>query len=645
MKILVIDHSSLVCSVASRMIADLGHSCAFATSSEAGLAAYHDRRPDMILSDWSMPDLSGLDLCRKIREMDRDRYTYFAMLTSMGGSERLVEAMQAGADDFLVKPLQVERLEAAVLAAERITSLHARLASSENRSRELAEEQGAVVRIASSVAAGVAPEIVFADVAREAAHLAGATTAGLWRFQDTEATLAGSWGDELVVQGATVTPDFGGALGQVMGYGLSMRVDDERADGGFSTVGAPVYLLGEVWGAVVAARPVENPLPAHAQDRVARFAEYVAVAVSNAEVRRRVESQAVTDPLTQIANRRGFQETLAAETNRAARYRRALGMVLFDIDHFKRINDTYGHDVGDRVLVEVSRRIAGQTRDGELVARVGGEEFAWILPETLAGGAVVAAERARAAVCAEPIDGVGTVTVSAGVADLEMAEWVGEDLFRMADRALYAAKSQGRNRCVISGAEALEVAVMVDDPRPRADRTSAFAGLRALAEAVDLRESHTWRHHERVGEIAVELASALGWTGDRLGRLREAALVHDVGFVALADGQDDAEHTALGANMAAHALDADQVEWIARHHERFDAAAGREIPEGARILAVAEALDAQSCQPDSGLLRTRDETMASIAEQSGTFYCPGVIAAMLGRRAPASMDDAKTKAA
>lgn len=637
MKILVVDDSSLVRSLVTRMVSDLGHECASAEDAATGFAVYTDFEPDMILSDWTMPGQSGIDFCRRVRESD-GRYTYFAMLTSMGGSERLVAAMEAGADDFLVKPLQDDRLEASLLAARRITSLHARLAESEARSRELAEEQGAVVRIASAVAGGADPEVVFSEVAAEAARLTGASAGSLWRFTGTDATLSGTWGDESVPLGTTVTPRFEGVLGQVLGYGLSMRVDGEcEVDGAEprSAVGAPVYLLGEVWGAVLASRPVESPLNDQAQDRVARFSEYVAVAVANAEVRRRVEAQAVTDPLTQISNRRGFQERLAAETSRSLRHRRALSVVIFDVDHFKRINDTYGHPAGDRVLVEVSRRIAGQIREGELIARVGGEEFAWILPEADSSGALAAAERARNAVCAEPIDGVGAVTVSAGVADIESAEWVSDNLFRNADRALYAAKSQGRNRCVVAGSE--------DTPRPsptdgpKADRMSAYSGLRSLAEAVDLRGAHAWRHHERVAEVAVELAATLGWNTDQVGRIRQAALVHDVGFAAAAVGPASSDdHAELGANMAACALDPEQIDWIAHHHSRVDAFAHPDdLSEGARILAVAEALDMLVCHSETGPTQYRDDALAALSALAGKAYCPRVIAALAGGSPPA----------
>jgi diguanylate cyclase (GGDEF)-like protein len=648
MKVLVVDDSDLVRALVGRAVADLGHECILAAGAEQGYAAYVDAGPDMILSDWEMPGQTGIDLCRRVREAGGGRYTYFVILTSRSEDERLVEAMQAGADNFLVKPLQPDRLEAAFLAAQRVTSLHARLVRSEMRSRDLAELQGAVARIATAVVAGADPETVFADVAREAARLTEADTGSVWRFQDAEATLVGTCGNEPLSLGTAITPRFESVLGKVMAHGLSTRVEDAAGvPGARSTVGVPVHLLGEVWGAVLVTNPVQTPLGDGTQERVARFAEIVAVGVSNAEARRHLEARAVTDTLTGVANRCGFQERLSAEVGRALRHRRALSLVLFDVDRFKSINDTYGHPVGDRVLVEVSRRIAQQVRQGELVARVGGEEFAWILPESPAGGALLAAERARAAVSAQPIEGVGTVTVSAGICDLALAQWVEADLFRLADRALYYAKSHGRDLCVVYGPESREPAAPA---WPQGDRAAAYAGIRALARAVDLRNTRTWRHHERVAETAVDIAARLGWELDRIGRMREAALVHDVGLAALGpEPAPDGEHARVGALVASPGLDPEQVAWIAHHHERLDGRggpdglAGDAIPEGARILAVAEALETLTCTPASGAPLTKDEAVTTIRRYAGTLYCPVVVGVLLG--APPAADAARTGSA
>ncbi|HWH13395.1 MAG TPA: GGDEF domain-containing protein [Miltoncostaeaceae bacterium] len=149
-----------------------------------------------------------------------------------------------------------------------------------------------------------------------------------------------------------------------------------------------------------------------------------------------------TDALTGLANRRAFEEALRVEKARAVRTGRPLSLVVFDIDRFKDVNDTHGHGCGDRVLREVARRLDGAARSHELVARVGGEEFGWILPDTDAEAAVAAAERARVAVAGAPVEDLA-VTVSAGA-----AEYAGpaDRIVERADRALYAAKRAGRDR-------------------------------------------------------------------------------------------------------------------------------------------------------------------------------------------------------
>ena len=165
---------------------------------------------------------------------------------------------------------------------------------------------------------------------------------------------------------------------------------------------------------------------------------------------RELERLARTDSLTGLANRRVLQEALLHERALAARSGEPLALILIDIDRFKDINDRHGHPAGDAVLTEVAHRLGATTRSGELLARVGGEEFAWVLPRTTVEGALNVAERARRAISAEPFAGVGHVTISAGVSALTGSACEHEQLYRLADRALYEAKRGGRNRVVVA---------------------------------------------------------------------------------------------------------------------------------------------------------------------------------------------------
>ncbi len=163
----------------------------------------------------------------------------------------------------------------------------------------------------------------------------------------------------------------------------------------------------------------------------------------------RLEELAKTDALTGLMNRRSFFERLHAETARAGRFSRPLAVAMLDVDHFKHVNDTYGHAVGDMVLQQVARIIAQSVRTMDGVGRVGGEEFAVLLPETGSAAAMGVLERIRQAVAVhEMVTEHGQrvqVTVSAGVA-VWQGEEDGESILRRADAALYAAKSAGRNR-------------------------------------------------------------------------------------------------------------------------------------------------------------------------------------------------------
>ncbi|MBT1003800.1 diguanylate cyclase [Paenarthrobacter sp. DKR-5] len=215
---------------------------------------------------------------------------------------------------------------------------------------------------------------------------------------------------------------------------------------------APIRVHGELWGAISLASTSAAGVTPAMLERLAEFAELVEIAIGNSEAWSTLELQASTDGLTGLPNRRAFEERLASETARAAAVGGALSAVVLDIDHFKRVNDGFGHPVGDTVLVEVAARLKRVAREGEMMARLGGEEFVWLLPGTTGGHALQAAERARAAVATAAFGDVGWLTVSAGVC--ELGDSGNDGLVACADEALYAAKRTGRNRSQRYGASA-----------------------------------------------------------------------------------------------------------------------------------------------------------------------------------------------
>jgi diguanylate cyclase (GGDEF)-like protein len=155
----------------------------------------------------------------------------------------------------------------------------------------------------------------------------------------------------------------------------------------------------------------------------------------------------VTDTLTGINNRRAFENSLSELILRSNRYSEVFSMLIFDIDDFKKLNDQYGHDMGDQVLVELVDRVREVVRDVDTLCRWGGEEFTILMPQTSQNGALKMAERCRMAVADQVFDEVGPVTISLGVTSY-LPQDNERKLFKRADDALYEAKSKGKN-CVV----------------------------------------------------------------------------------------------------------------------------------------------------------------------------------------------------
>jgi diguanylate cyclase (GGDEF)-like protein/PAS domain S-box-containing protein len=390
------------------------------------------------------------------------------------------------------------------------------------------------------------------------------------------------------------------------------------------------------------------------QERTAMesLAAMVSVALANArlhaetlESAARAQETSRRDPLTGLPNHRSFQERLSEEVARARRHRRSLALALIDIDRFRRVNERFGHECGDRVLVTISALLQSAARDGDMIARIGGEEIAWLMPETEAMEAWQAVDRAREMVARTSIGEVGAVTVSAGVCDLDQAGSAGE-LHRLAEGALYWAKQHGRDVAFLYSPKVVEE-LSAQERADRLQRLQALQSIRVLARAVDAKDTTTREHSERVAELAVAIGTALGWEGEALVRLREAGLVHDVGKIGVPDRilfkpgrlthqeyEEIKQHAQIGAEMVVDVLTPEQVDWVRGHHERWDGSgyprglAGDRIPLGARILALADSWDVMtSVRPYHDPLST-DEALAECRRCVGAQFSEEVVDAL-----------------
>lgn len=328
-------------------------------------------------------------------------------------------------------------------------------------------EQRALRDVATLVASGAPPSTVFASVAEHVTRLFNGTFGGVVRFDAAAGTgeFVGAWStDGTDVTGEQVDLAGASAAARVFQTGAPARIDgyaDRPAEPFYrpfsitQAMCAPIFVRGTVWGAAGLGVDGEGLAPGD-EERLARFADLVAVAIANAEARDLLAHQAATDPLTGLANHRTFHERLRQEIERSRRYRRELSVAVLDIDRFKEVNDAHGHQVGDEVLAEFGRRIKNVARAGDVVARIGGDEFAWIMPETSRDDAHAAVEGVRRVAEATAFPGAGMLTTSAGICAHEHGH-TAEQLLRLADRALYWAKGGGRNTTFIYSEDAQHV--------------------------------------------------------------------------------------------------------------------------------------------------------------------------------------------
>jgi len=513
-------------------------------------------------------------------------------------------------------------------------------------------------RMGLEVAAGASPERVFALVARETAGLFGADAALVVRYEGRHAHVVGSHGGHSSL--GEVLPATGtGVLARVAATRAPARIDDYAlleeasplrthalAQGYRGSVGAPVEVGGALWGAVLVTTRDARGLPPGMAARLRRFAELVALAVDNAQSHAELRRLASTDGLTRLANRRAFEERLEQEVLRAHRHGRALSLVVLDLDHFKHVNDAHGHPVGDRVLVEFAERLRRLVRQEDFVGRMGGEEFAWLMPECGAGEALRAAERLRQHVAGRPFSDAVALTLSAGVCDLTEARGAAE-LYRLADEALFWAKGAGRNQIHRYCGERAARQSSRSAAATATERQHTVRGVRALARAVDAKDPATRLHSERVADLAVRLAIELGWSPEMVSALGEAALVHDVGKIGVRDAvllkpgplareerEEVMAHAALGGLIAADVLTSTQAGWVRSHHERWggggypDGLRGAEIPDGALIIALADAVDVMCSARVYAPARSWGEAIAECLRESGRQFAPWAVAAL-----------------
>lgn len=400
-------------------------------------------------------------------------------------------------------------------------------------------------------------------------------------------------------------------------------------------------------------------------------ADQVAVGVTNARLYAHVQRQATTDGLTGLLNHRTGQEKLAEQLRLAERYQRNLSIVMLDVDHFKSINDNYGHPVGDTVLKSVARLIRRDCRDVDLPVRYGGEEFLLILPEVNQEGAVVVAERIRKSLAQEIInhDNIELrVTASFGVASFPEDALNQQLLLDLADKALYLSKRLGRNQ-VHTASDLMfeEISPSTPPPEPSPPpkleaplippSVSADAEekeelvpevvemVKALASALYSKSEYNKTHHLETARLSELLAKVMGLNQHQIEQIRVAGLLHDVGTLSIPSdllnkpGPFDAQerellnqHPVLGAQLLRpiRAL-RDICEILENHHERWDGTGyprglkGEQIPLAARIVSIVDSYHAMISDRPYRKALADDQAIANLRQGAGKQWDPFLV--------------------
>jgi diguanylate cyclase (GGDEF)-like protein len=530
----------------------------------------------------------------------------------------------------------------------------------EARLRDLLDQQAALRELAIAVGEMRAPEVIYELVAQHAAGVAGVDSGAVVRFRvDGVGEVVGSWRMGSRQTGSLIPLDGEAAVAIVARTGRSARANlSEAADADQASthepptsvtlpggVAVPIRVRRELWGSLLVVARADALIPLDLEERLGVFADLVGLAIANTDTSAHLLSLATSDPLTGLLNHRAFQERVESEVGRAQRYGRPLALVLLDLDYFKSINDAYGHQAGDAALMHASRLLEARARAGDVLGRIGGDEFALLLPETSAEQALPIAERWAAEFRTAPVGVASHLTMSAGVCDLTHANG-SRELMRLADGALYWAKSQGRDTVVVYSPDIVHE-FSTSDRSDRMERMQALIAIHSLARVIDAKDTPNEDHSERVAAFVRRLAEAAGWPPARVVQLAEAARIHDVGKICIPEdvlrkpatlGPAEYDlvkaHVALGAQMAGDALNDEQVLWIEQHHERFDGTgypsglAGEQISEGATLLALADSWDVMTTERSYSPPKSEQEALAECLSLAGRQFSPAACKAL-----------------
>ncbi len=423
-----------------------------ASDGPTALAIAASELPDIVLLDVMMPGMDGFAVCRRLKDDPATRHVPVVLVTALDGRADRVAGLEAGADDFLTKPIDDVMLFARVRSLTRLKTV-----MDELRDREASGRRMGVIAGAASRLGGSGGRILFVDDnERQAQRICAELSVEHRPVVETDpvkALLTAKGPVDLVIVNTT-SKAFDG-----LRFAAQIRSDEATRSLPILAVvdlddRPKVVKALEIGVNDILARPIdpgELAARVRTQIRRKRYTDYLRANLDHSL------ELAVTDQLTGLHNRRYMTGQLEALMRRSAAGGEPVAVLVIDIDHFKKVNDSFGHDVGDEVLREFAVRLASNVRAIDLPVRHGGEEFVVVMPDTDLEAARRIAERIRLHVAGSPFQVMNgeellTVTISIGVAASCGPQDSPHALVKRADEAVYVAKAQGRNRVIARAA-------------------------------------------------------------------------------------------------------------------------------------------------------------------------------------------------
>jgi len=440
-----------------------------------------------------------------------------------------------------------------------------------------------------------------------------------------------------------------------------------------SALSLPLWYRDDLLGVLSLESFRENSFSQQEVLTLQSLADQLAIALHNARAYQSALDQAITDGLTGLKTHRYFMEALDGEWRLSTRTGRPFSVIMMDLDGFKRVNDHGGHLEGDKVLAAVATLLDARSRQSNVVARYGGDEFALLMPETNTEQAEILAERLRAALEADHFLRAHGVTASFGIATFPDHGPTQGEIVSLADSGMYLAKNCNGNCVKVASLsiaarnaerdqELLEAYLGVAVKRMFSTGNEAFSHYRhkfkqmkplldtitALAFAVEAKDPFTRGHSEEVSRWAAKIALQVGLSEAEIEDIKLAGIIHDVGKIHVPDPllvkptlltaqeyEIVKSHAAWGAKIV-EPLKVTAIERIVRHHhEAFDGQGypdnlkGDQIPLGARIMTVADAFQAMVSARPYRKARPVEEALAELQRCRGTQFDPFVVDAFL----------------